>query len=56
MGEVKPIRPVKDYERAMRDVEILWGSKSRTARRRLTLCFGGASRRQGISALSNGTA
>jgi HTH-type transcriptional regulator / antitoxin HigA len=30
MSEVKPIRSEKDYERAMKEVESLWGSKSGT--------------------------
>lgn len=30
MSEVKPIRSAKDYEKAMREVETLWGSKSGT--------------------------
>ena len=30
MSEVKPIRTNKDYERAMQEVETLWGAKSAT--------------------------
>jgi HTH-type transcriptional regulator / antitoxin HigA len=30
MSEVKPIRTKKDYERAMKEVEALWGAKSGT--------------------------
>lgn len=30
MSEVKPIRTKKDYERAMKEVESLWGAKSGT--------------------------
>ena len=33
MSEVKPIRTNKDYERAMKEVETLWGAK-RNAKRR----------------------
>lgn len=30
MSEIKPIRTKKDYEKAMKDVEALWGAKSGT--------------------------
>jgi HTH-type transcriptional regulator / antitoxin HigA len=30
MAQVKPIRTAKDYEKAMQEVETLWGSKSGT--------------------------
>jgi HTH-type transcriptional regulator/antitoxin HigA len=30
MTEVKPIRTAKDYERAMKEVESLWGAKNGT--------------------------
>jgi HTH-type transcriptional regulator/antitoxin HigA len=30
MSDVKPIRTSKDYEKAMKEVEVLWGAKSGT--------------------------
>lgn len=30
MSEAKPIRSTKDYEKALQEVEVLWGSKSGT--------------------------
>lgn len=30
MSDVKPIRTSKDHERAMKEVEVLWGAKSGT--------------------------